>query len=211
MFNVGDVVEITEESASTGMLDFVEGKGYTVEAVDYNGKEWCAHNVILLTDASGNEDWYNVSHFKLKEEKKMEATETDFRVGQTVWCVIFGKGVVESIHKSNTYPVEVEFGCGEYRCYTLSGDMFRHVKNNRSLFFSEPKVIAEAKPEFVPKLKAGTPIILSESSAGNQMLPAWVINESEDSIIATSKDCGTCLFLKEKWNVYSVGDKIEFN
>lgn len=207
MFNVGDVVEITEESASTGMLDFIEGKGYTVETVDYNGKEWCAHNIILLKDESGKKDWYNVSHFKLKEEKKVE---TDFRVGQTVWCVVFGKGVVESIDKSDAHPVEVKFDCGSRR-YTLSGDMFRHVKNNRTLFFSEPKVIAETKPVFVPKLKSGTPIILSESSAGNQMLPAWVIDESEDSIIATTKDFGTCQFLKEEWNVYSVGEKIEFN
>ena len=81
MFEKGDIVEITEESASTGMLDFVEGKGYSVEAADYNGKEWCAHNIILLKDESGKKDWYNVSHFKLKEEKKVE---TDFRVGQTV-------------------------------------------------------------------------------------------------------------------------------
>ena len=209
MFNVGDVVEIAAEAADTGMLDFVEGNGYRVEAVDYNGKEWCAHNTILLTDESGKKDWYNVSHFKLKEEKKVE---TDFRVGQTVWCVIFGKGVVSDIEQDTdySYPVKVRFADGIEQEYMLTGEMFKSSKN-RSLFFSEPKVIAEIKPTFVPKLKAGTPIILSESSAGNQMLPAWVINESEDSIIATSKDCGTCLFLKEKWNVYSVGEKIEFN
>ena len=27
MFKVGDIVEITEESSATGMLDFVDGKG----------------------------------------------------------------------------------------------------------------------------------------------------------------------------------------
>ena len=209
MFNVGDVVEITEESASTGMLDFVEGKGYTVEAIDYNGKEWCAHNTILLTDASGKKDWYNVSHFKLKEEKKVE---TDFRVGQTVWCVIFGKGVISEIEHDTdySYPVKVRFGDGVEEEYTLDGNMFSS-SQNRALFFSEPKVIAETKPVFVPTLEPGTPIILSESSVKSQMISAWVIDESEDSIIATTKDFGTCQFLKEKWNVYSVGEKIEFD
>lgn len=125
-FQVGDVVEITEESSSAGMLDFIEGKGYRVEAVDYNGKELCANKIIFLKDESGRKNWYNVSHFKLKEEKKVE---TDFRVGQTVWCVIFGKGVVESIDKSSTYPVKVQFEGGHCDEYTLEGKMYIHVKN----------------------------------------------------------------------------------
>ena len=29
MFKVGDIVEITEESSATGMLDFIDGKGGT--------------------------------------------------------------------------------------------------------------------------------------------------------------------------------------
>ena len=205
-FQVGDVVEITEESASTGMLDFIEGKGYAVEAIDYNGKEWCAHDIILLKDESGKKDWYNVSHFKLKEEKKME---TDFRVGQTVWDVVYGKGkVVNILQNVLKYPVVVKF-VDVKRHFTEDGKLDEQYA--RTLFFSEPKVIAETKPMFIPTLEPGTPIILSESSVKSQMISAWVIDESEDSIIATTKDCGTCQFLKEKWNVYPVGEKIEFN
>lgn len=208
MFNVGDVVEITEESASTGMLDFVEGTGYRVEAVDYNGKELCVNNIILLKDESGKKDWYNVSHFKLKENS-VKSNENHFKIGQKVWDVVYGKGeVVNVLQNVLKYPVVVKFVDGK-RHFTEDGKSDEHYA--RTLFFSEPKIIAETKPVFVPTLEPGTPIILSESSVKSQMISAWVIDESEDSIIATTKDFGTCQFLKEKWNVYHVGEKIEFN
>ena len=60
MFKVGDIVEITEESSATGMLDFVDGKGYTVKAV------YDTTNDVMLLNESGVARWYHCAHFKLK-------------------------------------------------------------------------------------------------------------------------------------------------
>jgi hypothetical protein len=207
-YQVGDIVEITKESASTGMLDFVEGKAYRVEDVDYNAKVWCAHEMILLKDESGKKNWYNVGHFKLKENS-VESNENHFKVGQTVWDVVYGKGeVVNVLQNVLKYPVVVKFVDGK-RHFTEDGESDEN--HARTLFFSEPKIIAETKPTFVPTLQVGTPIILTKHDVTSQMIPAWVTKEAEDSVTVETTDSVNRVFYKKEWNVYSVGEKIEFN
>ena len=45
-----------------------------------------------------------------------------FKVGQPVWCVMFGEGVVTRIASSDTkYPLVVEYPSGTVEHYTLDG------------------------------------------------------------------------------------------
>jgi hypothetical protein len=76
----------------------------------------------------------------------------DFRVGDTVYCVIFGEGVVRKIYNGDNYPVLVEFNYEECRqSYTLSGKP--SMSKPRTLFFTPPEVKpGSVKRPFVSKL-----------------------------------------------------------
>ena len=58
--------------------------------------------------------------------------ESAFTVGQQVWCVIFGEGVVSRL-TDGPFPVVVKFLTGEEEPYTSTGHFFRRV-GNQSLF-----------------------------------------------------------------------------
>lgn len=76
-----------------------------------------------------------------------------FEVGDTVWCLVYGKGIVASIHEDESmHPVHVDFPDIGYRsaAYTLDGKY--HYKGKRTLFFSDPKVEALTSKPFVSKL-----------------------------------------------------------
>jgi hypothetical protein len=56
-----------------------------------------------------------------------------FKVGQEVWCAMFGEGEVTKILTSNPhYPVEVSFGDSAPEYYTLGGKL--HSYANQTLF-----------------------------------------------------------------------------
>ena len=59
-----------------------------------------------------------------------------FKVGQRVICKIFGEGVVTGVedNSSRTYPVEVDFLCGKWECYTMAGEpVFNDVEPSLSV------------------------------------------------------------------------------
>lgn len=75
-----------------------------------------------------------------------EQQKTDFQVGDTVWCVVYGKGAVVRIN-----PVKVRFFNRSFDItYTADGRF--DSKLPRSLFFSEPKIDAQTTRPFVPTL-----------------------------------------------------------
>lgn len=81
----------------------------------------------------------------------MESTK--FEVGDTVWCLIYGKGIVVGIREDEPrHPVCVDFPDIGLRnaAYTVDGKY--HYKGKRTLFFSEPKVVALTVRPFVSKL-----------------------------------------------------------
>lgn len=199
-FQVGDVVEITAEAASTGMLDFVEGSGYKVTDV-YS----CFSPQIKLRDGGGKPGWFASSHFKLKENS-VESNENHFKVGQTVWDVVYGKGeVVNILHTGLKYPVAVKFVDGK-RFFTEDGKLDEYYA--RTLFFSEPKIIAETKPLFEPTLKKGDKIIVvSKQYPWSVKHVIAVERETEDGVV---NDANSWLS-KESWDFYRLGEKIEFN
>ena len=198
MFKVGDIVEITEESSATGMLDFIDGKGYTVEAVDYT------KNTVMLLNESWIARWYHYAHFKLKEESKVEKKECLFKEGQVVWDVVYGKGVVDEIADNLNYPVVVCFS-DEIMAYTADGRTFE--TRGRTLYFSEPKIEAATEPLFEPVLKNGDVVVAIDNNEQCSNLVLTVTGEYEHFV--KTRELG--VMGKQRWTFYRLGEKIEFN
>ena len=64
----------------------------------------------------------------------------EFHVGQRVWCVIFGEGVVAEI-ACGVYPVKVRFENGEVDIYTGEGHILS--RGNRTLFHHPVKIVQD--------------------------------------------------------------------
>lgn len=205
MFKIGDIVEITDDAYATGMLDFIHGMGYKVEGFD-NGKEWCAHNIILLKDESGKKDWYNESHFKLSEEKKME---TDFRVGQTVYDAAYGKGEVVDVKSSGPFPIGVKFESSRDGVGYFTADGKVLPESQRTLFFSPPTVSGATKPISVPTFKQGDVLFAygKQEHLLGEMGRVVVCSEDENTVWDEHYNG----WLKSHWEFYKLGEKIEFN
>ena len=197
MFKVGDIVEITEESSATGMLDFVDGKGYTVKAVDDTT------NALMLLNESCVARWYHTAHFKLKEEAVVEKKECLFKEGQVVWDVVYGKGVVVDVAEYSTYPVIARF-YDETMAYTEDGRTFE--THGRTLYFSEPKIEAATEPLFEPILKAGMVVVALDKET-SRFYPMVVREETEEHVTSVHG----VVFEKKRNDFLRVGEKIEFN
>ena len=88
-----------------------------------------------------------------------EVKPDEFRVGDVVWDVVFGKGSVCKISEMAHYPIKVDFENGFQRSFTQDGKMSPEV--NRTLFFSEPKIEASVTRPFVPTL-VGKRVVVKE-------------------------------------------------
>lgn len=67
-----------------------------------------------------------------------------FKVGQKVWCAIYGEGVVKNIKYTENYPIEVELKYGKFCLYTEDGKYFEN--NNTNVVLSTtplPPIINE--------------------------------------------------------------------
>ena len=65
----------------------------------------------------------------------------EFYVGQKVWCVLFGEGVVAEI-THGPYPVKVMFKSGDVTTYTSRGYMYSN-SINQSLFQHLVKIVLD--------------------------------------------------------------------
>lgn len=101
---------------------------------------------------------------EVKDKSGQENKPIPWQVGQVVWDVRYGKGVVDTLAALKDYPVGVEFHDGKCASYTQDGKN-RYEDKYRSLFFSEPKIEAELFPHkkpFVPKLKSGDMVLIKD-------------------------------------------------
>lgn len=199
MFKIGDIVEVTEESDATGMLDFVKGKGYIVANV--------AGGMVRLLNESGRDGWYSRNHFKLKEDVMDNTTEKKeclFKVGQVVWDVVYGKGTVVEIVERSIYPVVVQFS-DETMAYSEDGKTYE--THGRTLFFSEPKIEAATEPVFEPVLEGGDVIIAVDNNGERATLVLTVTGEDEHFV----KTVEYGVMGKQRWDFYRLGEKIIFN
>lgn len=205
MFKIGDIVEITEESDATGMLDFKKGEGYAV--CDYRVAQAGTHTAqVYVYTESGKGDWYHCTHFKLKEDTIVEKKECLFKEGQVVWDTSYGRGVVTY---STEVQAQVKFDSqkegniwftqeGVYQLGTAA--------RNRTLFFSEPKIEAATEPLFEPTLEEGDKVVCIDKNIEFSSGPATVIEEDE-KFVKTSE---YGLMGKHRWDFYRLGEKINF-
>ncbi len=71
---------------------------------------------------------------------------SQFKKGQTVYCLAFGNGVVYTIDKDSTYPVVFDFPSGETFRYTMDGKL--SVNGPVCLYHTRPEIIV---PKWQPE------------------------------------------------------------
>lgn len=158
----------------------IDGVGYDAEMDDYVDEAGVVVDVytdsfvVLFPDSL---EWMyptSLAHLAKIEESSEEILHEDsqidwqgsqinWQVGQEVFCLLRGKGVVVRAGDNDgaPYVVGVDFGY-TFDNYTIDGKIYDDHKG-RVLFFSEPKIIAETKPPkkpFMPVFKQGDTIIV---------------------------------------------------
>lgn len=123
----------------------------------------------------------------------------DFKVGDDVWCILYGKGKVQAVKEQYTYPVLVKFEAGHETWYTHAGKLDHG--GNRILFFSEPKIEASVKRPFVPTLLGKTVVV--ETPLGDACGKVL-----EETLTHFKLECGRGSFMKALCiAVYEVSSK----
>lgn len=146
-FEVGDLVKLE------GWDDY-----YPVSGVDYpyiSFGNWARaswystfkHKFIKYVEKENE-----MQKTEIKKDMQENKTEYTFKVGDVVYCLIWGKGIVKNIYGQYVmYPVTVDFeNGGNIRTYTHDGKVSS--SSQRTLFFSEPKIEALTTRPFTPTL-----------------------------------------------------------
>lgn len=203
-FSVGNKVKFKKSSIDSGMIDATEDDVFEVSAVFTTGLQ------IDRGDYFQVFAFCHLEHVKEETMSNTEEQEIKWEVGQEVFCLLRGKGVVRQIHNTGFYwseGVDVYFmnhGNIRFKFDGTIGTGF-----NRSLFFSEPKIEAEKFPPkkpFVPTLKEGDEILI-EGPRGGQIFRREVKEETEDKVIC--KYAGE--FEKIGYKFTKLGEEIIFN
>ena len=87
---------------------------------------------------------------------------SEFQVGNVVWDVIYGKGVVTDVANATScdFPILVKFS-PDFGEDTFTKDGKRYLSFPRTLFFSEPKIEGAVVRPFTPTLEGKTIVIYS--------------------------------------------------
>lgn len=205
MFNIGDRVKFRKTSLMAGMIDAKESDVFTIK----HQTRFVKNGDVWLEGVSG---WWSVTHLEHVEEEAVNNTEEQeikWEIGQEVFCILRGKGIVSGIDYTPQYPVIVEFnGSKEERdAYTIDGKLsFNH--KNRSLFFSEPEIIAEKFPPkkpFLPVFRKGETAVAKKKDGQNTTV-FYVDEETELSVASTVYN-----YPKATYNFYKLSEEIIFN
>lgn len=154
----------------------------------------------------------SLDHLEFLEEKPSETKPIKWEVGQVVWDVRNGRGVVKEISDDEHYPICVVFDLTDHYgdtisdSYTLDG---RYVETQkvRSLFFSEPVITAELFPPkkpFTPTFKKGDTVVAKRKDGQNTVV-FYVVTESEDIISSSG-----ATYKKSEWAFYKLGEEVKF-
>lgn len=217
MYKVGDIVLLREDVDSIYSRSLNKGDGYVVLGVmEYGGSQF-----ISIKDENLVAAWYLSSIFNPvilnggKRAIKEESSDSDvferqtpqalpmFQVGQKVWDVVRGGGVVTDILEWEGYPVIVEFGCEE-ESYKADGKYYEdHLFP--SLYPYEPKIIkAEGNEDtsFIATFECGD--LVQAKFVGSEEIHDTVFvveKETKDAIYMK----GNHFFLKSQIsNIYSL-------
>lgn len=127
-----------------------------------------------------------------------------FEVGQTVWDVRRGRGVVDGINlRIGNRPVRVRFDGRGFSFYTACGkasesDLYR------SLYFSEPSVIGATTPPFTRKTRVLETVVLRSKSPSGPTVAITVANEDENYIW----DTNLIKWTKSGYTIHRIGEEI---
>lgn len=197
----------------TEMDDYVEEVGVVVDA-------YTDSFVVQFPDSL---EWMypaSLSHLAKIEESPREVSHEDshidwqgsqinWQVGQVVWDCAYGKGIVESVSLiDDEIHVQFERFNTSFN-YDVNGIIYGG--GSRTLFFSEPKIIAETKPpkkSFVPTLKKGTDVLIKSKYAAEPTV--WVVDlETEDRIYISN---GGRYYMKQDIEyVRILGEQVKFS
>lgn len=132
-------------------------------------------------------------------QNNTEVKPDEFKVGDIVWCVIHGKGVVHAATTScfSTYPIIVAFENESKKFYSSDGKLDKLY--NRTLFFSEPKIDASVTRPFIPTL-IGKKVVVTQS--GCYPIIIEITWEDRDSF-----GSGLLKYIKEVCKVYELSSE----
>lgn len=210
-FKIGDKVKFKKSSLTTGMIDAKEDDVFTIS--QFSEEHWGC--VVKLFGVYGAVSVSHLEHVKEETLNSTEEQEIKWEVGQEVWDVRNGRGIVKSTEYEGGYPIFVEFDLKEFGgenvadCYTLDG-RYAKTQTLRSLFFSEPKIEAEKFPPkkpFVPTLKQGDKVVMK---LDDRICIVTIEKEGEDEIFIEQQVSGF-RYMKKYIKVYKFGEEIIFN
>ena len=126
-----------------------------------------------------------------------EVKQDEFRVGDVVWDIVFGKGSVYKISEMAYYSIKVKFENGFEKSFTPDGKI--HEDYNRTLFFSEPKIEASVTRPFVPTLVGKRVVVLEYACYPQVFVVTW---EDESMFGNDAHEC-----IKSNSTVYEVSSE----
>lgn len=204
--NVGDRIRVVD---ADGYSDYINGdEGVIIQAdTEFSGAD------IRFDKNEDSNYLYGHEYEILQEESSATEEAIPWAVGQEVFCLLRGKGVVFSVQSNQSLwecGVTVLFEKHGQIRYALDGKVSPSM--NRSLFFSDPQIIADKLPPkkpFIPVLKKGDVIVLQTKI--EELAPKTYVYtveyETEDEIYCFGGHSNTKVF----WTIHKLGDKVEFN
>ena len=186
MYKVGDIVLLREDVDSLYSRSLHKGDWYVVLGVmEYGGSQF-----ISIKDENLVAAWYLSSIFNpviLNGGKRAIEAGVMFKVGQQVWDVVRGEGVVTDILKWEEYPVLVEFD-DEDECYTADGK-YREDYAFPSLYPYEPKIVKADGNEDTP--------FFSVFEEGDLVQVKFVGSEEiHDTVFVVEKETKDAIYMK---------------
>lgn len=208
----------------------IDGVGYDAEMDDYVGE--VGEVVEVYTDSfvvkfPDSLEWMypaSLAHLaKIEESCKFEdspqetshedgqidwqGSQINWQVGQEVWDTRYS--IPGKVERVGELCLEVQFKFG-VREYYKDGVQYGNSQHGvRSLFFSEPKIIAERMPPkktFVPTLKFDDKVIVI-NEYGRVACYGYVEKESEYSVSMRSGE----IFQKDYFSFHELGEQVKFS
>ena len=186
MYKVGDIVLLREDVDSLYSRNLHKGDWHVVLGVmEYGGSQF-----VSIKDEDRVSAWYLSSIFNpvILNGGKRAIKESDmFQVGQKVWDVVRGEGVVTGIWEGETYSVNVELA-NEEEYYTTDGK-YREDDVHPSLYPYEPKIVKADGNEdthFIPVFEEGD--LVQVKFVGSE--------EIHDTVFVVEKETKDALYMK---------------
>lgn len=216
---VGDKIRIVHPTGSVGCYE----AGDVLEVVDTH-EDWVGVDVVI--EDGGFFHVYHTEYEVIEEEIVLESnsrpqpeishedsridwqgSQINWQVGQEVWDTRYS--IPGKVERVGELCLEVQFKFG-VREYYKDGVQYGNSQHGvRSLFFSEPKIIAERMPPkktFVPTLKFDDKVIVI-NEYGRVACYGYVEKESEYSVSMRSGE----IFQKDYFSFHELGEQVKFS